>query len=590
MELFGKHYDYKQIEHVCSAFFDTAYALRDVGDAVRFLNQRRAAERNTPEFARVVRWYRRRWSLDWMPDLECVGQRVSGARSTIERLRPALYVAEHGPIFLPFRHVQDHARTIFDRVLDRLDEIVEPLKASIPAEWEPANYEAWDALKPRARCAKMLPVYLAATQASHNPVITTDTQLHVDEMWKVAQIAHRLMETLGQAHQPLLDGSLLLAEIGYLACSSVDFGGQIDDSYPVADRFPRDFIEAEDWQRYASLLQRFKAIAPLVGVIELDVSDALCTAEQLALAHHEFAAGHCDQATFDRATAHFDRVKFDQAYWRIRRAIGDRLRILIPDRGQMWAEAFGRWASDVSTQDAAMLKGVLPAALRQKPEATELPSLALPPNGDLLGLLKVLGAHHLAIESKVKNTPPAEATDELLAAPANTPLEYGAKWLGERTEIGRDHWREVGIRLASGVDFGPWNSHTQSKFPDIQHLAPKLDAMSKTDLAERLKTAIGEKWPASKSSAPSAATDETKQNSAGITTGDAKENGKTQRRGRPADTDPKADQRIYDAWQTGRYKDYSELAATLSTSDTPMTRRGVEAAIDRHRKRLKRSE
>jgi hypothetical protein len=151
--LFGKHYDYKQIKHVCSAFFDTAYALRDVADAVRFLNKRRAVERNTPEFARVVRWYRRRWRLDWMPDLERVGQRISDARSVIERLRPALYVAEQGPIFLPFRHIQDHARTIFDRVLDRLDEIAGPLTASIPREWEPANYEAWDALKPpRALC------------------------------------------------------------------------------------------------------------------------------------------------------------------------------------------------------------------------------------------------------------------------------------------------------------------------------------------------------------------------------------------------------------------------------------------------------
>jgi hypothetical protein len=233
----------------------------------------------------------------------------------------------------------------------------------------------------------------------------------------------------------------------------------------------------------------------------------------------------------------------------------------------MWAEAFGRWASDMSTQDAAMLKGVLPAAV-QKPQATEWPSLALPPNGDLLGLLKVLGAHHLAIESKVKNTPAGEATDELLAAPANTPLEYGAKWLGERTEIGRDHWREVGIRLASGVDFGPWNSHTQSKFPDIQHLAPKIEAINQTGITPQLKIDLAKKWPAL---------------GTGITTGDGNASAKAKRRGRPSDTDPQADAKIAEAWDTGHYQTYERLG-----QETGMSGRDVELAIDRHRKRQRR--
>lgn len=580
--LFGKHYDYKQIEHVCSAFFDTAYGLRDVADTVRWLSQRRAAERNTPEFARVVRWYRRRCRLDWMPDLEHVGRRISDARSVIERLRPALYVAEHGPIFLPFRHIQNHARTIFDRVLDRLDEIVEPLKASLPAEWEPANYEDWDALKPRARCAKMLPMYLAATQTSHNPVITTDTQMHVDEMWKVAQIAHRLMEALGQAHQPWLDGSLLLADMGYLACASVDFGGQIDDSYPVADRFPRDFIEPDDWRRYASLLQRFKAIAPLAGVTDLDVSDALCAAEELALAHHEFATGQCDRATVDRAGAHFDRVKFNQAYWRIRRAIGDRLRSLILDRGQMWAEAFGRWASDVSTQDAAMLKGVLPAAVDQKPQASELPSLVLPANGDLLGLLKALGEHQRSVDAFVNTFEPGQAPDDLLDQQSNTPLEYAAKWLGERTDLRRETWREVAIRVAINIGFGPSNSQTQGTFPDAQHLAPKVGEWNNPAITVQLKAALAEKWLALKSGSALAAGDVGRIKTGAPITG-AKTNGKPKRRGRPADTDAQADAKLAEAWDTGHYQTYDQLG-----QEKGMSGRDVELAIDRHRKRRRR--
>jgi hypothetical protein len=83
--LFGKSYDYNQIELVCSAFFDTASSLREVADTVRFLNQRRAAERNTPEYRRVVRWYRRRWRVDWMPDLERLGEQIANARIAVDR-------------------------------------------------------------------------------------------------------------------------------------------------------------------------------------------------------------------------------------------------------------------------------------------------------------------------------------------------------------------------------------------------------------------------------------------------------------------------------------------------------------------------
>jgi len=54
-------------------------------------------------------------------------------------------------------------------------------------------------------------------------------------------------------------------------------------------------------------------------------------------------------------------------------------------------------------------------------------------------------------------------------------------------------------------------------------------------------------------------------------------------RGRPADTDVKEDERIYDAWQTGQYKSYADLANALNKK-----RREVDLAIDRHEKRIKR--
>ncbi len=56
------------------------------------------------------------------------------------------------------------------------------------------------------------------------------------------------------------------------------------------------------------------------------------------------------------------------------------------------------------------------------------------------------------------------------------------------------------------------------------------------------------------------------------------------KRGRPRDTDPKADKRIYDAWKTGQYRKYSALACAIG-----ITWREVKYAIDRHGKRLKKA-
>jgi hypothetical protein len=56
------------------------------------------------------------------------------------------------------------------------------------------------------------------------------------------------------------------------------------------------------------------------------------------------------------------------------------------------------------------------------------------------------------------------------------------------------------------------------------------------------------------------------------------------KRGRPARRDPKADQRIYDAWLSGQYPDYQSLAAELN-----IKARDVERAIRAAKRRADRS-
>jgi hypothetical protein len=60
---------------------------------------------------------------------------------------------------------------------------------------------------------------------------------------------------------------------------------------------------------------------------------------------------------------------------------------------------------------------------------------------------------------------------------------------------------------------------------------------------------------------------------------------KKRRRGRPRDTNEKADKRIYEAWKSGGHKTYADLAVALG-----LPARKVEGAIDRHRKRLEREQ
>jgi hypothetical protein len=52
------------------------------------------------------------------------------------------------------------------------------------------------------------------------------------------------------------------------------------------------------------------------------------------------------------------------------------------------------------------------------------------------------------------------------------------------------------------------------------------------------------------------------------------------RGGRPPDADPRADQRVSDAWRTGQYETHEQLGRELGLSG-----REVKLALDRHRKR-----
>lgn len=73
------------------------------------------------------------------------------------------------------------------------------------------------------------------------------------------------------------------------------------------------------------------------------------------------------------------------------------------------------------------------------------------------------------------------------------------------------------------------------------------------------------------------------QAESGQSEGDGEHGKRRSSRGRKPDTDAKQDKRIWDAWHTGRYQEYAELARELR-----LRPREVERAIDRHRKRLER--
>jgi hypothetical protein len=55
------------------------------------------------------------------------------------------------------------------------------------------------------------------------------------------------------------------------------------------------------------------------------------------------------------------------------------------------------------------------------------------------------------------------------------------------------------------------------------------------------------------------------------------------RRGRKPDSDPEADEQVWDAWNSGEHKDYEQLGHALGKAKGE-----IERALDRHRKRIKK--
>ena len=72
-----------------------------------------------------------------------------------------------------------------------------------------------------------------------------------------------------------------------------------------------------------------------------------------------------------------------------------------------------------------------------------------------------------------------------------------------------------------------------------------------------------------------------------VTEQDAPPTKSSRKRGRPRDTDPEKDKRIYDAWQSAHYSTYAGLAKELPGN---MKAKDVRRAIDRHRHRMRRKE
>jgi hypothetical protein len=58
---------------------------------------------------------------------------------------------------------------------------------------------------------------------------------------------------------------------------------------------------------------------------------------------------------------------------------------------------------------------------------------------------------------------------------------------------------------------------------------------------------------------------------------------KRSNRGRKPDTDPKADEQVWNAWRTGEHKTLQQLGSALEKD-----KKEVERAIDRHRKRIEK--
>ena len=106
---------------------------------------------------------------------------------------------------------------------------------------------------------------------------------------------------------------------------------------------------------------------------------------------------------------------------------------------------------------------------------------------------------------------------------------------------------------------------------NIRHITDEMRELDREGFTHEVLTELREKFP-----------DEFSQ--LGLAGGRRSSHRRKRKRGRPQDTDEAADKRIDDAWKTDQYPTYANLAAEKGIS--PLD---VKRAIDRHRKRLKRT-
>lgn len=179
---------------------------------------------------------------------------------------------------------------------------------------------------------------------------------------------------------------------------------------------------------------------------------------------------------------------------------------------------------------------------------------------------------------------------DLLQALAETPCRDTAE-LWSWCEEARD-WLSTYVRRFAKDDWTAWSTPAQRLAAEAAKRVYSLQ------LDSEFLEALGTQLPPDSSVMPAAAGYRILQKLAEVCQarltaeaqtrkqgeGAAKSAPKRRRkRGRPADTDPKADKKIEDAWQTGQYRTHEDLAGALNTS-----RREVTAALDRQRKRRKR--
>jgi len=146
-----------------------------------------------------------------------------------------------------------------------------------------------------------------------------------------------------------------------------------------------------------------------------------------------------------------------------------------------------------------------------------------------------------------------------------------------------DFWNElfhVGKALAVELEFAGFDTTNLLVFLDMVNWAGKKGeraAMMWPDLKASLQRFALRRRIGAKDDGPGVLggkSEGDRQGGAGAGEGSAK------KRGRPSDTDPKRDKRLFDSWKTG-FPTYAECAKVNN-----ITERELSLAIDRHEKRV----